>query len=118
LYEYDKESEEDKLSGAQFAGLSKGIPLANLLCQNAPNPFGHQTTISYQLAQEGYVRLRVYNITGQLVKTLFVGNSKPGVFTVSWDGSDDNGKKVANGVYLYRLNTKEYSKTMKLAIIK
>jgi hypothetical protein len=118
LYEYDKEVEEGKSFVAKTAGFSPSIPLTNHVFQNAPNPFGHRTSISYQLAHEGQVSLKVYNIAGQLVNTLIEGFSKPGVFTVSWDGRDDNGKKVANGVYLYRLNTKEYSKTMKLAIIK
>ena len=71
-----------------------------------PNPFGRASEISYGVpASGGSVALRVYNVAGQLVRTLADGAATPGYHRVSWDGRDDNGAAVKAGVYFYRLET-------------
>jgi hypothetical protein len=72
--------------------------------QNAPNPFGQITNIKYQIAKSGQVSLNVYNIAGQLVRALVDENKKMGSYEVEWNGRDNRGQRVSNGVYIYKLN--------------
>jgi len=85
------------------------LPISPQLAQNYPNPFAPInslngiTTITYQLPQEAFVELSIFNINGQLVRTL-ENDSKPAGRNLSrWDGTDKNGSILPNGVYLYRL---------------
>ncbi|MBI4727550.1 FG-GAP repeat protein [candidate division TA06 bacterium] len=75
------------------------------LLQNVPNPFTHTTTISFQLPQPATVTLKVYNIAGQLVKTLVNEDKKVGSYEVKWNGCDERGQWVSNGIYIYQLKT-------------
>ena len=88
------------------------------LHQNAPNPFKQLTMINYQLAKPGLVNLKVYNIAGQLVKTLVSGQVGAGPHTVKWDGSDNSGNKVSSGIYIYRLQAENKDLTRKLVILR
>ena len=89
-----------------------------LLNQNAPNPFKQSTMINYQLAQAGLVNLKIYNIAGQLVKTLVSGQAGAGPHTVKWDGRDNSGNKVSSGIYFYRLQAGNKDLTKKLVILR
>jgi len=93
-------------------------PLVLALFQNNPNPFGAGTTISYQLPAETRVALKVYNVAGQLVRTLVNSKQPAGAYAVKWDGRDDGNRKLAAGVYLYRLEAGEARFTKKLVLIK
>ena len=73
------------------------------LFDSYPNPFNASTTIGFELDRRQPVSLRVHNLTGQRVATLAEGVYPEGVFAVSWNGRDDQGREVAGGVYLYRL---------------
>jgi hypothetical protein len=88
------------------------------LNQNYPNPFSSYTTISYQLPSDCHVCLRIYNIAGELVQTLRSKNQKPGQNTVCWDGKDEAGKQLPNGVYFARLETSNKSVTKKIIKLK
>jgi len=91
----------------------------NRLEQNYPNPFNPQTTIAFSLKQRGRVRVDVYNVAGQLVKTLLDETRAAGSHTdVRWDGTDAHGSRVASGVYLYRLVSNEFSDTRKMVLLK
>jgi photosystem II stability/assembly factor-like uncharacterized protein len=94
-----------------------GVPQAFALGQNYPNPFyaasgGQQqatgnpqpgTRIGYELPVASYVKIAVYNLSGQFVRTLFGGEQSAGRYVVSWDGTNFNGERVASGVYLARM---------------
>ena len=80
-----------------------GVPREFALDPNYPNPFNSSTTIRYRLEESGRVRLEIFDIQGQKVKTLADGDVGPGVYQVEWDGTDASGKPVATGVYLARL---------------
>lgn len=100
-------AEIDRLGVYQLAWES-GNPRLPILATGAalgakPNPFGTRTTISYQLASPSKVSLRIYNAAGQLVKNLDQGQKTAGLYRTAWDGTDDDGRRVASGVYLYRL---------------
>jgi hypothetical protein len=88
------------------------------LSQNYPNPFNPQTTISYSLPQDAHVRLAVYNILGQKVRTLVDKHQSAGVQTVSWEGTDDKGNQVSSGVYFYKVEAGEFSDMKKMLLVK
>jgi len=73
------------------------------LNQNYPNPFSNYTNITYSLLQESEVQLVVYNIVGQQVIKLVDLRQSPGSYSVEWDGLDQNGRAIANGIYFYRI---------------
>jgi hypothetical protein len=75
------------------------------LFQNRPNPFSPQTTIEYELRRPGRVKLDIYSVTGRLVRSLVDEERATGRHSVSWDGCDEAGRKVASGVYFYDLVT-------------
>ena len=83
------------------------------LFQNYPNPFNPRTTISWQLAVDSYVQLKIYNINGEEVATLLSAFLHSGFHSVEWDASD-----VASGVYLYRLEAGGYVETKKMVLMK
>jgi len=97
----------------------------NNILQNSPNPFSQQTTIKYQIAKSGAVSLKIYNISGQLVKTLVSeltdnplrsGEGREG--SITWTGCDDRGQRVSNGVYVYRLQSDSQCLTRKMILLK
>ncbi len=91
----------------------------NTLSQNHPNPFNPTTTIEYSIAGAGHVSLRIYNVAGQLVRTLVDAVQTPDVIQAAvWDGRDGAGRMVSSGVYFYRLVTKEVTKTRKMVLLK
>ncbi len=81
----------------------KELPNSFSLSQNYPNPFSENTNISFTTEKEGNAKLEIFNIIGQKVMTLFDNYISPDKFTVNWNGKNFNGKKIANGMYIYRL---------------
>jgi hypothetical protein len=92
--------------------------LVTKLAQNYPNPFNPTTTISFDLAKSGKVKLNVYNIKGQLVRSLVNDALNAGSHRVIWNGTDSRNRRVASGIYYYRLETGDYSKTNKMVLMK
>ncbi len=88
------------------------------LYQNAPNPFSKQTTIKYQLSNNGHVSLRVYNIAGQMVKTLVNEVQQAGSYAISWDGRDGDNRQASNGIYFYCLQSSTANKTSRMVLIR
>ena len=70
---------------------------------NFPNPFNPTTTISFSLIEDSYVTLKVYNISGQEVSSLFAGKLRAGVYKYGWNGKNLNGSSVAGGMYIAKL---------------
>jgi hypothetical protein len=94
------------------------VPGAYDMAQNFPNPFNPSTTIKFDMKAKGHVTLKVYNVAGQLVKTLVNGVKDAGSYTVTWDGTNNNSSKVASGVYFYKMDTAEYNKTLKMVLLR
>jgi hypothetical protein len=88
------------------------------LFANQPNPFSKYTLISYSLPHASNVHLEIFDVTGRLIQTLKDSKENAGVYTVRWDGRDNNGSKVANGIYFCRLRTDNATVIRKLTIIK
>ncbi|MEF3695282.1 MAG: FlgD immunoglobulin-like domain containing protein [Candidatus Cloacimonadota bacterium] len=85
---------------------------------NYPNPFNPSTTIAYSIPTTSNTTLRVYNIKGQVVKTLVNGVVEAGNHSITWNGRDDNGTSVASGVYFYRLSSEGQTLTKKMVLSK
>jgi|SaaInl7_200m_RNA_FD_contig_91_369689_length_10527_multi_11_in_0_out_0_3 hypothetical protein len=96
------------------------LPKAFALSQNYPNPFNPSTTIAYDVPEGDnvQVQLNVYNMRGQLVKTLVNDAKGEGSYQVQWDGSDNYGRRVSSGIFFYRIKAGEFSKTRKMVILK
>lgn len=99
------------------AEINPVIPVTALQ-QNFPNPFNPQTTLSYELAEEGLVKLEIFNIKGQLIKTLVNETRVSGPHRIVWNGTDKYGRNVASGLYNYRLTTKAGSISKKMLLMK
>lgn len=94
------------------------IPFANNLDRNYPNPFNPETTIRFSLKDNSNVQLNVYNLKGQLVRSLVNSQMTAGLHRVVWNGKDDKGNSVASGIYLYRIETPTYSAMQKMMLMK
>ena len=88
------------------------------LAQNFPNPFNSLTTIRYQMKEAGPVKIEIYDILGQKVRTLVDQQKGAGYYSISWDGKNDQGWQVSSGIYLYKMKTKDFLKGRKLILIK
>ncbi len=84
-------------------GSGSNLPNNFSLGQNYPNPFNATTIIEFALPQAGEVKLELYNILGQKIRTLVDQELSPGYKQVIWDGTDQKGKQVASGIYFYRV---------------
>ncbi|UCD39231.1 MAG: carboxypeptidase regulatory-like domain-containing protein [Fidelibacterota bacterium] len=96
-----------------------GIPEAYALRANYPNPFNPTTTIVFELPKAGAVSLKIYDLTGKLIRTLVNESRSAGYHRVVWDGKDGGGALVATGVYFYRIEAgKAFAKTRKMVLMK
>lgn len=94
------------------------IPADIKLLQNYPNPFNPNTTLIYRLPRSSTVRLRIYNMAGQKVKTLVREHQTSGWRQVQWNGTDDFGRDVSTGMYLYRLEAGDFVETRKMVYMR
>ena len=88
------------------------------LLQNFPNPFNPSTTITFTIPEPGNVEVRIFNITGQLVKTLESTFRTSGTHVLVWDGRNDGGQAVASGAYLYQVDFDNSMLTQKMLLVK
>ena len=99
------------------------LPNKYSLLQNYPNPFNPDTWIPYQLPESADVLIKIYNVRGELARTLILGTQPAGNYVqpekaAHWDGENDAGEHVANGVYFYTLQAGNFTATRKMTIIK
>jgi hypothetical protein len=89
--------------GTTYADEEMSLPEDGLLLTNFPNPFNSSTLISFNLPAYGPARLEIYDILGQQVKTMILGNLTAGAHSVSWNGRNQYDKEVSSGVFCYAL---------------
>ncbi len=94
------------------------LPEVLALAQNYPNPFNPTTTISFELPKAQTVELRIFNLNGQIVRTLVNGSFSAGVHQVVWDGRDQQGGQVTSGIYYYMMRAGEQVIMKKLLLAK
>jgi hypothetical protein len=104
------------------SGVAESPPTARTyrfdLAQSIPNPTGSRALIRYELSKSGPAELSVYNVQGQRIATLTSGSLSAGRHEVTWQGRDDAGRAVPNGVYLYRLNAGGESLSRRLVLVR
>ncbi len=84
------------------------------LGQNYPNPFNPVTTIQYDLPVASFVKLEIFNIRGELIRSLVNSERPAGEYRVLWDGKNDDGVRVSSGLYFYKIETNSFTKTRKM----
>ena len=94
-----------------------------MLLQNYPNPFNPETWFPYYLSKDASITMRIYNMSGELVRLLAIGEQPAGAYVnrdraVHWDGRDRLGQRVASGVYFYELQANEFSQTHRMVLMK
>lgn len=93
-------------------------PRHYVLHQNVPNPFNPKTTIRYRVPTASDVKLSIYDPAGQLIQTLVNDLHEGGTYTVQWNGENEQGVSMPSGVYLYRLEAKNFSETRKMILLR
>ena len=104
-------------------GSVRVLPLLTRLLPNYPNPFNPETWIPYQLSEDAYVRIGVYDAVGQLIRVLDLGERGRGVYleqgrAAYWDGKDASGDEVSSGIYQYRLEVGGVVKLRSMALVR
>ncbi|UCG93065.1 MAG: T9SS type A sorting domain-containing protein [candidate division WOR-3 bacterium] len=94
------------------------LPLVFDLADNIPNPCRGFTLINYQLPSPVHATLKIYDISGRLVRTLVDESKQPGYYAVSWDGKDSNDSDLANGIYFYRLEAGDFTEMKKMVLVR
>jgi hypothetical protein len=104
---------------------SEQLPFIFSLGQNYPNPFNPATTIPFQVYGSRFIvhspihtSLKIYNVLGQLVRTLLDEEKQPGNYQIIWDGKDQKGNEVSSGIYFYQLKSGDYKETRKMSLLK
>ena len=97
---------------------NKTTPTAWALHQNYPNPFNPTTLIRYDLPQDAFVKITVFNMYGKVIKTIINEKKSSGSKFIQWDATNNQGKIVSSGVYLYRIEVENFMQTKKMIFIK
>ncbi len=94
------------------------LPTVFRLVQNAPNPFNPVTKIAYHVPRESGVSIRIYDVSGRLVRTLVDCATKPGRHLAVWDGRNDSGESVGSGVYFCTMEAPDFRSSQKMMLLK
>ncbi len=97
---------------------TENSPSNYVLKQNYPNPFNPTTEIEYFVPRDGHIKLEVFNILGQKIQTLVDKKQRRGTYILTWDGSDEQGTSVSNGIYFYQLKADNFENTNKMILLK
>ena len=117
LYLYRLLSNSDHSANLHVESFYPSTSMVNLH-KNYPNPFNPKTTISYNLKEDTFVNLTIYDLVGKQVKTLVNGKEKSGNRHIQWDATNLHGYPVPSGTYLYKIETDNFSQTKKMILLK
>jgi len=121
LYKPDASPVNSKVVDGKFKSWSTP-PEHSFLLQNYPNPFNPETWIPYQLKEDSEVTIRIYNVTGELIREFRLRHKPVGLYVsqdraVHWDGTNNAGDRVSSGVYFYNIQAGSYSSTKKMIAV-
>ena len=111
-------ADEESTEQTAIAGAEAELPAAFALRPNYPNPFNARTAIVYQLSGRGVVELTIFDLLGRPIRRLVEGAQAGGYYRVVWDGTDDSGRSVGSGVYLYSLRAGAFHRTRRLVLVR
>ena len=117
LYLYRLLSNSDHSANLHVENFYSSTSMVNLH-KNYPNPFNPKTTISYNLKEDTFVNLTIYDLVGKQVKTLVNGKEKSGNRHIQWDATNLHGYPVPSGTYLYKIESDNFSQTKKMILLK
>ena len=104
--------------GSAVTERDPGVPATFALSQNYPNPFNPVTTMNFDLPVKARVTITIYNVLGQRIRTLVDQDLAAGRYTEEWNGSGDDGTKVASGIYFYKIEAGSFVATKKMMLLK
>ena len=107
--------------GGQEMGIKNNlnvIPTNYFLSQNFPNPFNPITTLKYELPEDSFVDVTVYDLLGNVVKNLINANQSSGYKSLQWDATNNQGEPVSAGIYLYKIQADDFIDTKKMILLK
>ena len=90
------------------------IPAVTALAGNYPNPFNPVTRVSFSLKKKGHISMRVYDVSGRLVRILIDEVRDAGSYEIVWDGTNNGGRTTASGIYFCRMEADDYQRTIKM----
>ena len=94
------------------------LPEDFALHQNYPNPFNPTTQIQYDLPEDQFVTIAIYDVIGRNVRTLMNANQTAGYHTIHWDARNDMGEGISAGMYIYTIQAGEFRATKKMVLLK
>ena len=94
------------------------IPARYSLGEAYPNPFNPATTISYEIPNDEYVSIDIYNLMGGHIKSLVSMNQNPGYKSIRWNATNDRNESVSAGLYIYTIQAGEFRQTRKMVLLK
>ncbi|MEA3444712.1 MAG: 6-bladed beta-propeller [Bacteroidota bacterium] len=97
---------------------TSSLPIEYSLSQNYPNPFNPTTNIAFSIPEQTHVKLEIFNIIGQRISSLVDVELTAGNHEIKWDGTNENGRAVATGLYFYRLSTENFIQSKKMVMVK
>ena len=134
LREVMKLEDDQEIMLAQSIGYPKGTsqihmkkeefeqPDSYSLSQNSPNPFNSETQINYRLSENAHVKINIFDSKGEKIKTVLNQKQTSGDYTLRWNGLDENGKRMASGVYFYQMeahnDNNQFKQTRKMLMLK
>ena len=102
----------------QFTGIEEKHNPDLMKVSIYPNPFTTFTTIRYSISTRGGVSVKIYDVSGRVVKTLVNGEQGQGHYTIRWDGTDNKGKRLSSGIYFIKFNADKLNQTKKVILMK
>jgi hypothetical protein len=110
---------ESGTGGRNLVEQEETVPSVFRLGYSSPNPFNPVTSVDYDIpAGGGSIDIAVFDVAGRRITTLYSGHHDPGTHRVTWDGRDSRGRSVASGIYFVRLDTREFSASRKMVLLK
>lgn len=94
------------------------LPNVTMLYNAFPNPFNPNTNLRYTVKEAAMVKIDIFNTRGQLIRSMTAFHNVGGTFSMNWDGTDQNGRAVGSGLYLYRMQSGNYQATRKMMMLK
>jgi hypothetical protein len=114
----DYVGEQDTSNCEQVSIFDETLPITYNLYNAYPNPFNPVTTLRYDIPENAFVNIRIYDLKGRLVNTLVSKEQTAGYKAIKWAGVDDKGKAVSAGIYLYEIQAGDFRKTKKMVLLK
>lgn len=117
-FEWDGPHRFTLVSLTDVKEVGDGLPGSYSLRQNYPNPFNPSTEILFDVPKRSRVTILIYNVLGQKVRTLVDDELAAGAYSETWDGTSDDGHNLSTGIYLYRMESGDYTQSRKMILLK